>query len=239
MNQKGLISAAVLLCLNAMCVMAEEKTWTWDTEAGYVKTTGNSRSTSANAGMKFINKWKDYLLTLKGNHISANQDKKQSAESYSASEKLDRLLNKKLYIYELLGWEKDRFAGIDRRYNGQLGGGYKIFNTQKHKLDGELGADYTDEKYLNGTDDNFSSWIANLKYVYIFTDKSDFSQEVEHIQSFDDADDRRTNSITSLTAALNNKLALKIAYIVKYDRAPVPGFKKTDTILTSSIILKL
>ena len=220
-------------------VYCNDKTWSWDTEVGYVQTTGNSKSASANVNSEYNKKWKKVILTLKGMHISASQNDITNAESYSLSEKVGVPLNLRFYLYELFGWEKDRLAGIDYRYNIQLGGGYKIIDTVKNQLSGEIGNDYTIEKYTSGDDESFSSLKGYLKYIYSFSEHAGFSQEGEILYNLERSDDTRVNSITALSASLTNNLALKISYTIKYDESPPPGFKKTDTILASSIILKL
>ena len=239
---RQIFSAILLLSLiSAYSIEAycKDKTWSWDTEVGYVETTGNSKSASANVSSEYNKKWKRAILTLRGTHISASQNDITNAESYSLSEKVDVPLNLRFYLYQLLGWEKDRFAGIDYRYNIQLGGGYKILDTEKNRLSGEVGNDYTIEKYTSGDDESFGSLKGYLKYVYSFSEHAKFSQEGEILYNLERSDDTRVNSITALSASLSANLALKISYTIKYDKSPAPGFKKTDTILTSSIILRL
>ncbi len=234
----------VILSLSLIAIYSNEaycndKTWSWDTEVGYVETTGNSKSASANVSSEYNKKWEKAILTLKGMHISASQNDITNAESYSLSEKLGVPLNLRFYLYQLFGWEKDRFAGIDYRYNIQLGGGYKIIDTEKNQLSGEVGNDYTIEKYTLGDDESFSSLKGYLKYIYSFSKHAKFSQEGEILYNLERSDDTRVNSITAISASLTTNLALKISYTVKYDESPAPGFKKTDTILSNSIIIRL
>ncbi|MBD3272407.1 MAG: DUF481 domain-containing protein [Elusimicrobia bacterium] len=232
---------AVLLVIacTGLATGAEKKPWSWDTEAGYVKITGNSRSETAQFKSAFKRKWQHSALTLKGSHVSATQDDTQNAESYAASEKIDRSISKHLYVFELGEWEKDRFAGIDNRYSGQLGLGYMIIKQKPHLLDSELGVGYTGEEYINGTDDAFTSARAFAQYVYTISETSDFSQECEYLRSFEQSNDYRVNAVTAVSASINSYLALKISYTVKYDHRPISGFKKTDTIVSSALILKI
>jgi putative salt-induced outer membrane protein YdiY len=39
-------------------------------------------------------------------------------------------------------------------------------------------------------------------------------------------------------AAMNARLALKLAYLFRYSNEPVPGFKKTDNTTTASVVLR-
>ncbi|MFH1379836.1 MAG: DUF481 domain-containing protein [bacterium] len=241
MNNKLIAAVTGLIIGNLALLNAEEtiKSWSWNTEAGYVQTTGNSKSESANANTNYQKKWTKTLLTVKGTHLSAKQDNSQSAESYSASEKGDLSVSRRFYVYELVGWGKDRFAGIDHRYNGQAGLGYKILDTKIDQLDSELGADYTTEEYLSGIDNDFASARGYLKYNRTLSDTSQVTQELEVLKNLEDGDDLRNTSISALSVSINTNLALKLSYTVKYDREPTPGFKKTDTILATALILKL
>ena len=228
-----------LILVSSIKAHCKDKTWSWDTEVGYVQTTGNSKSASANVSSEYNKKWNKVILTLKGMLISASQNDITNAELYFLSEKVDVPLNLRFYIYQLFGWEKDRFAGIDYRYNIQLGGGYKILDTDKNQLSGEIGNDYTIEKYTSGDDEGFSSLKGYLKYIYSFSEHAGFSQEGEILYNLERSDDTRINSITALSASITTDLALKISYTIKYDESPAPGFEKTDTILSNSIILRL
>ena len=134
---------------------------------------------------------------------------------------------------------EDRFAGIDYRYNIQLGGGYKIIDTEKNLLSGEIGNDYTIEKYTSGNDESFGSLKGYLKYIYSFQEHAKFSQEGEILYNLERSNDTRVNSITALSASLTTNLALKISYTIKYDKSPAPGFEKTDTILSNSIMMRV
>ena len=242
MNNKKVICPLFLIFLVlfvSVKLYAEEKCWSWDTEIGYVQTAGNSSSTSANVKSLYKRKWEKFLLTLKGTHISSSHENRASAESYSFSEKGDIPFSRRFYTYELVGWEKDRFAGIDSRYNMQLGIGYKFIETEKHLLSSELGGDYTIEECLSGNNDEFGSLRGYLKYAYALSDTAECTQEGEILYNLEDPDDRRTSSMTALSASLSTNLSLKISYTIKYDNVPAYGFKKTDTILSSSIILRL
>lgn len=222
-------------------VLAEEtkKSWTWDTEAGYVQTTGNSESGSAHVNSEYKYSWEKAGFSLKGEHISSSQDDNQSAESYKIQEKIDVKIYKGFYAYEGFAWAKDRFAGIDRRYTVQLGLGYIIIETKRNRFVSELGNDYTWEEYLKNTNDDFGSARGFLKYSFSFTETSQFIQEGEVLYNLEDPDDIRMNFITALSASISTNLAMKISYTIKYDRQPAAGFKKTDTILSSALILKL
>lgn len=231
----------IFIFIQATSVLAEEtkKAWTWDTEAGYVQTTGNSESGTAHVNSEYKYSWEKAGFSLKGEHISSSQDDTQSAESYKTQEKIDLKIHKGFYAYEGFSWEKDRFAGIDHRYTSMLGLGYAVIQTKRNNLSFELGGDYIWEKYVTDTDDDFGSARGFLKYIFSFTETSQFSQEGEALYNLEDSDDIRMSSITALSASISTNLAMKISYTIKYDRQPVKGFKKIDTILSSALILKL
>ena len=39
-------------------------------------------------------------------------------------------------------------------------------------------------------------------------------------------------------ASMSSRLALKLAYLLRYSNDPVPGFKKTDNTTTASVVLR-
>jgi putative salt-induced outer membrane protein YdiY len=42
----------------------------------------------------------------------------------------------------------------------------------------------------------------------------------------------------AVEAAIVSNLALKLAYLFRYDNQPVPGFVKTDSTVSTSLVLK-
>ena len=60
-------------------------------------------------------------------------------------------------------------------------------------------------------------------------------QVLELLSNLKTSKDQLLNSETSLTAPISKRIALKSAYLIRYDNLPEPGFKKSDRVFTTGI----
>lgn len=207
-------------------------------ELSFVDTGGNSDVTTLSLknelGYAFTDRvtasWK--ALALLGESGGTT-----NAERYATELRLDYRIARRFYVFTGGGWLKDRFSGFDARYTAVTGGGFRFLTGPRHFLDGELGAAYADERYTTGARQDFLSGRAFARYVFALTDKSRFSQTVEYLHDFEDADNYGVNTETALTAALNSYMSLKVSYTVRYDNLPVPAtIERTDTALSVTLV---
>lgn len=219
------------------------KSWTLASEFSYVTTSGNSETSTASFDSLYQRKWLKTNFELSSGLLFSSQSATIIAEQYNIGEKLEYKIEKKLYLYELLEWLKNQFVGLNNQYKLQTGGGYWFRDSELDKLKGELGVGYTIEERKNtskGTSyEEYSSYRIYGKYEHNFSDTASFAHESEFLGNMEDSVDFEVNAITALTTVLNRNLSSKISYTLKYNNQPVPGFKKTDTIVTSALILKL
>jgi len=217
---------------------ATDKAWSDEAELSVANTTGNTRTTSL-AGKnlltykfdpEWIGSWKI------GGLYSADQGQ-TTAENYATELRMDYLHTERIYGYALAGWNKDRFAGIDERYYGGAGAGYKLLLGPRHFLAAEGGLNYTLEEYTDDTESGFPTGRAFAKYAYAISKKSKFSQSLEYLYDFSDPSHFKVASETALVAALNAIFSLKAGYTVRYDHSPVPAdLKTTDTVMGVALV---
>ena len=53
--------------------------------------------------------------------------------------------------------------------------------------------------------------------------------------NLEQSEDARINSETSVVAPISQAIAMKAAYLIRFDYLPEPGFEKTDRIFTTGI----
>ena len=235
------------VCLVVLCgvlvvcgaASAEEKAWSDQAEFSLVNTTGNSEVTTISFKNDLKYTFNPKLLGLwKLGGLYGKSDGDTNAERYFTELRLDYLFTERFYSYGNGGWYKDRFAGIDARWYGGAGVGYKLLTGPTHSLLGEVGLNYTTEDYTDGSSSEFVAARLFGKYVYNFTEKNSFSQSLEFIEDTSRFSNYLLISETALTAALSTNLALKATYTVRYDNEPVPDtFDETDTILGIALVV--
>ena len=63
------------------------------------------------------------------------------------------------------------------------------------------------------------------------------TQRVTWYPDFTRSDAMRLETELTAQAAMNQRIALKVGYLIRYSRAPLPGIKSTDTTATASIVV--
>ena len=257
----------LLMVLPALGQDQPERSWENTAELGFVTTTGNTQTENLTFKNTFTYSWEKTSLKLEASMLNAEQTSRdarnvggslvvdetteKTAESYRLSGKVRRDLRERLFTYGAASWERDVFAGIDSRYVIGAGLGYKALTLPKHELSLEAGADYTDEQAVGDADsETYAGARAAGDYLWKFSETAKLSQELELLYNLEESDDYRINSVTSVTAALTSRLALKTSYTLKYDNQPVVEvltadgfdpvifeFDKTDTILSASLVI--
>ena len=236
--RKHLLALLILLVLGSD-VFAQEKKWSNAGELSFIDTGGNSNVTTLSVknlvkhrfSEKVEGSWKIGVLYGKSDNVT-------NSESYLTELRADYLFTNQLYAALIAGWLKNTFAGIDARYYVGPSVGYKFLMGPKHFLKSEASLNYTKEEYTDNTSGEYLSGKVFALYEYSFSDKNKFSQSVEYIYDFSNADNYNINSITAIISALSDNLSLKSSYEVKYDNEPVPStLDKTDTILALTLLI--
>lgn len=221
--------------------LAEKKKWQDEAELSYVQTGGNTDVLSLSAKNKLTYQFTDELV---GNwDISAlygETDGEKIAERYATELRLDYGLTERLYIAGHGGWLQDEFAGIEQSLFLGPVLGYKFIVGPKHFLSAETGIDYVTEEYTNGEDEDYMRGRALGLYEYLLTEKSKFTQSLEYLHDFEDANNYNINSVTALITSLSDTFSIKTSYEVHYDNEPVPDdLEETDTILSVALVVNL
>jgi putative salt-induced outer membrane protein len=229
----------LVFCSGLFAEEIKEKKWNDEAELSFVDTTGNTEVMSLSAKNKLGYQFTDRLTgqwNLSALYGETDGDK--TAERYATDLRADYAFTDRLYAAGIAGWLKDEFSGIDQRIYIGPAVGYKFLLGPKHFLNGEVGVEHVMEDYTNDEEENFMRGRLFGLYEFQLTEKSKFSQSLEYLHSFEDADDYNANSITAIITSLSDTFSLKTSYEVRYDNKPVPDtLEETDTTLSAALIV--
>lgn len=241
-----------------------ERPWSNTADLAVVLTTGNSEATSLSITDKFVYQWDRSEISLTAFALRSETTERgtpelvdgevrvpeveATVEAYSLGTKYRYRLTERLLVYSSGGWERDRRAGIDDRFNGVLGLGYRFLETDRHTLVAEVGGDYTDEDRVGAGGAAYAGVQGSVSYERKLTDHSKLNVDAQVLENLEDTEDLRVNSTAALTASLTEALALKVSYTVKFDNQPVQivvdpdsgarfTFDQTDTRLGVSLVV--
>ncbi len=241
MNRFKMTSLLIVpLLLGVAVVEAAEKKWSDEGELSSVNTGGNTNVSTFSVKNLFKYKFSEaFEGSWKASALNSKSEGLKTAENYASELRGDYLFSERAYAGLAVGWFKDKFAGIDSRYYAGPVGGYKIFVGPKHFLNTEASLDYVDEEYTNNTSSDFLRGRAFASYEFHFTEVNKFSQSVEYLYDFDNADNYNINTVSAMVTVLSQNFSLKTSYEIKYDNEPIGARlnKKTDTMLAVSLLV--
>ena len=213
--------------------------WEFTGDVGFVNTAGNSEVTTLNVGEKVTHT--RGRITVKQNFalLYGRTDGTTTTSQWRTGVRGDIAMSSRLAVFGLAGFDRNRFAGIDRRFEEGVGLAFKVLATERTKLDFETGLSMIQQRSTLDVTDNFSAARAASVFQYNFKPTAYFLQSVEVLPNLEETDDLRVNTETALVAPLSRRLAIKVSYVIRYDKLPEPGFEKTDRLLTSGLQVTL
>ena len=201
-------------------------------------TNGNSKGTSTSVKNLFNYHWSDVTsLELTAGEFSAKNAGQITAENYNAGEKVTLKALGRNYAFERFGWDKDRFAGIQNRYDASAGMGRLLLELPKDKLNFELSGGYVDQELIDAPHRNFASGHAYAKYEHTLSATSKFTQDGDYLHNFKNSKGYRFNTETALIAAVSVHLSLKASFTWKRNGQPPEGIVRDDTITSMALMV--
>ncbi|HVJ17872.1 MAG TPA: DUF481 domain-containing protein, partial [Polyangiaceae bacterium] len=232
--------------------------------AGGMMTTGNSRQLAATANGAVETRFgaNGIGFSLLGNYArgaAEGEPTETTAENIQGRLRYDRYLIDRLSLFLINTGRRDRFQGLDFRYNLDPGVKYVFVQEPSTSLWGELGYDFQydirrdDARVVLDADGNpvigpsgepelvdktatDHSARAFLGLTHAFNAEVTFAAGVEYLQSFVDSERARLNFDALLAAQLGGGLAFGLGFGARYDNAPLPGKEELDTTTTVSLI---
>lgn len=171
--------------------------------------------------------------------VIESRDTDTKAENYFAALRYDRELSDRSYVYGSGGWVRNRFAGIDDRWTGAAGLGWKLVETEGTAFQADLAATVTSEQPVVGA----SNWFGGLRLTWDLSHKLTESTMLTSALTVDDnlsdAGDLRADFENAIAVDISGALALKTGVKLLFDNQPAlrdiqllasPGGPATGTV---------
>lgn len=212
--------------------------WHFTGALGYVQTSGNTRLSTVNVSDKLLyrpgSRW---LFTQTAAWVYGKTSGVESANQLVLSVRSDYNMHPRLSLYALVGYERNRFAGISRRTQESVGLSWWAVKSARTELQLDVGGGFEQER--NGDTTGFSIARIAPRYRYTFKPNAYFEEQIEMLANLEATGDLRTMSSTSLVAPLTRNIGIRLGYLMRYDAVPSPGFRKLDTTFTTGIQVTL
>lgn len=230
---------AILLASLAAPVFAQDEEeqpegWSGKGELGYVRTTGNTETSSLNLALEFIYEKDQWRHTLGGSALRSKRSGSVDAERWTVSGQSDYKFSESSYLFGSFRHDSDKFAGYDPVTSLTAGYGRELVNNDRHFLLGEIGVGYRmQEVALTGESEDGAIVRGRLDYRWTVTDTTEFGN-LFLVEA--GSDNTFIQNDTSLSVAINKAFAVKLAYQIRYNTDPPLLSDDTDTQFTTNLV---
>lgn len=234
------LCATLLLAAGAGQAQAQDdapKPVQFTVDFGLVSTTGNTKTITLSGGQGFkytVNRW---ILSQNFDVVYGETDDSVTTSQWKANGRLDRELGKVFTLFADLRYQRNTFAGIQRRFEEVLGASILALDGGRNRISFDAGFTAVQQRSTNGSNRDYPAGIAAGHYLRTLGSDSKFNFDVEFLPDFDDSSNYRVNGEAKLSAPISGAIALTISYAVRYDNVPEPGFNTTDTVFSSGLQL--
>jgi len=212
----------------------------WDTEIGlaYVATAGNTETTNFGSSFEANRRPDPWGIEIFATYDRSEDGDELQSERTFGGVRGKRSLGEHWEYFAGVTAERDEFAGIDPRYVVSSGGTYRALLGPAHFLDFDLGLTWTDvDRLPPGEDESFAGALVGGEYRWEINDHAAFDQRLTWFPNFDEGSDWRLESFTSLESSLNEWLALRLGYDLRFQNEPVGDRDDTDTTARVSVVV--
>lgn len=204
-------------------------------DIGYVETSGNTKVTSLNIGERLTWQSGRYTLSHAFAVVYGRQNDTVNTNNLRTSLRGDYKIDNIFAFFLGAGFDRNKFAGIDKRFEENIGIQAIARATARDTIRFEGGGSMIQQIGLDGTQHNFPAARAAAAWRHVFTGASYFQQNMEFLPNLKESDDWRINTESSLIAPLSTNIGLKLSYVIRYDNLPEPGFRTTDRMFTTGM----
>ena len=198
--------------------------WTGSGQLGAAVSTGNSETKSFTAGIALERngiRWRhraDALVDIVDNDGGTDQERIQ------AGYQLDYKFSERLYAWGRFEYERNREAGIKRRFAESAGIGWRAVDGARVKWDLEAGPALRQTKFVTYNENEFAGRGAS-RFAWTLSESSVFTNDT----SIFFAGSSSINNTAAITAKLFGALSARASFNLAWEEEPPVGLEKLDT----------
>ncbi len=235
---------ALLLALPATPALAQ---WTGKGEAGIANATGNSDSLSANAKLAVKKKADDWEHMLAFTGVYAASNSETTTQRWEVDGESRYTFSVKNFWYGGFRYEDDRFSGFVYQGTVSTGFGRKFIDSDKTKFSAKIGVGYKVFETRGSLDpvtlapvpggtSNTMVLDGGVDWDHVLTGTTSL---YDHLAFEAASDNTFVKNEIGLLVKMTDRMALAVAYNVRYNTDPPAGFKKTDTLSTVNLVYEV
>lgn len=241
--QKKIIASILLCGLTFLDARAQDssptKTFANETEIGVIVQKGNVDSETILA--KQMNEWtrSKNIYHIEAKHIRTKSGGDFTSRYFSLGVRYERQIVPKFGIFVGHAIEVDKPAELERRNSSDIGGKYRIEDSESFKWSFEGGYRYIDERLTTSENEYDHALRAYTEALAKLSATNALKYWFEYIPSLNHSKNYRINSEVSLIVTISDVFSTKMAYLINYANSPTDlSRKKADQTTTISLLSK-
>ena len=185
----------------------------------------------------------DWRHKLRGRADYQRNNGVTSREQYFLAYEPNYNISKRLFLYGLAQFERDRFQGFSARYAVSGGVGYQIIDESNLQLAAKIGPAYRVTEFTTGESESRIAGLIGVDFDWSITDRLKLTHDTSAVAETGgsatvivDSSNTSLNLVTGLNAKISDSLTTRFSYTVEYDSNPPVGATKTDTLSRVTVI---
>jgi|SRR5690606_22514999 len=199
---------------------------------GYIATSGNTDSTSANASLSLRYSRSSWRHGFDLSGVSASTDDTATAEAYLLKYEARRSFGEHNYLFTALDYKRDRFSGYAEQVSETVGYGRRFIDRERHALDAGIGFGARQSELRDGTEDDDAIVRGSVDYLWTLSDTTELEQALV-VES--GATNTMTEARSSVRARIVGDIALVVSYRIKMNSSVPEGAANTDRFTTIAL----
>ncbi len=209
--------------------------WSGEGDLGMVVARGNTDTDTISAHLAVKQTKEQWEHNAGLSFLRSTNTGVTNAERYQLTGQSNYAIDERSYYFGSLRYEQDKFSGFDYQSSATAGYGRKIVDTEVSTLKAELGIGYRQTKQETFSSEGDAILRGAMNYTRALTDTTNISND-----TLVEAGKNNTfaQNFTGLSVRINESMAMKLGFEVRYNSEVLEGLKSTDTITTINLNYK-
>jgi putative salt-induced outer membrane protein YdiY len=214
-------------------------------EFALVGTSGNTSTKTVGLSGELVLRPGNWVYRAKSSYVQNEASGIVSARAVTAAFRAAREWKSRTSLFAQTGYLRDRFSGISSRTTVEAGVAH-TWEKGPQSLSADASAGYANEQRVNPPNvvgpapAAVSTGLVGVgeRYKLKFSPTADFTDDLRYTKSLQTGIGYRVDHVAAVAAKLTTMFSLKLSNTVRFVSAPVPGFRKTDTITAMALVAK-
>lgn len=212
-----------------------QPSWVGSVLLSLIDTRGNTENQSAAIDVNAVLEREINRYTTKFYWLYSDQEGVLTERKAGASFQYDYLAGEDYYYTASAAIETDERADLDLRYRVGFGVGYDVLKSEKTDFSTELGLNYIQEEFDDGSDSDAIALNLGYDLEHRLNERTKFVQSFDIYPAIDDFHDVYARVETGISNQLSADMLASISSVFDWDNTPAAGAGRRDHRLVISL----